>query len=288
MTSSLIPNRSPTTVSPVMLKGPTAASSRCNYSPSLHNFEDAEPRNEDSLADFSPSEPGAVSPAKPNTTCVIASSTQARTVPDEAFIARDRVICRNKTSHREGRNPLVEYRRDDDSELGLAAASHRVDCPPLSKTGVYLTNPDHVLQVKGQMHSDATLWLKLPHSESQIKSRSHGSQHKARLKQRAAKLKNMPPLALEVAAEKLAENIHVTFECPSCCDVCKDPSWIEFEERANLRRVSFQSSAASANGTTPPASNDCTISTSSVRALQLLGQCQCPREHPHARLHSFI
>ncbi|CAE7871414.1 unnamed protein product, partial [Symbiodinium necroappetens] len=107
----------------------------------LDGLSPAEPRavshapdENDHLSDYEPSDDDGSAPVGGATVQTAPEPAPghlatARTVPDRSFLERDHSLrrpCRFEALPR--KNQLVEYCCEDDSEIGLAAANHRVDC----------------------------------------------------------------------------------------------------------------------------------------------------------------
>ena len=227
----------------------------------------------DHLSEYAPSDDGAG---------IGAFASPELFAPDESFLARDREIRRSKHA---GRNQIVEYCCDDDSEIGFVSAMHGVDCLRLGLSTLDLAKPEHVAQVSGQVKHGAPLWISLPCTEhtpwQSMNVHKHGAEYKARLEKRRARIRKMLRLAIKLAEEKLQSGSHVTFEWPKGCLLWQDPDFLQFEKRAGLKRVTFHGCALGLRGSEHPIKKPWCVSTSSLRVLQLFGQKQCDGKHVH-------
>ena len=94
----------------------------------------------------------------------------------------------------------MKVKSDKDSEISFSAEAHG----RLGEKTLDLANAAHVEQVKGQVNSGDSLWCSIPCTErtqlQHMSVRTHGSQYKARLKKRQARVREMLRLAIGLAA----------------------------------------------------------------------------------------
>ena len=109
----------------------------------------------------------------------------------------------------------------------------------------------------------------------------HGAAYTARLKKRQQHTRVMLGLALQVASHMIEQGGHVSFQWPATNKLWQEPSWLEFEEKFNLRRVYFHGCSLGVRGKEKPVKEHWAISTTSLRVLQLYGQHQCSGDHEH-------
>ena len=253
------------------------------------------PAPENDELDYSPSEdePGEPSSGSVPVGGALAQPTKVRTVPDQSFLDRDHSVRRScRFEALPGKNQLVEYCCDDDSEIGLAAMMHSVDCLRLTESTLDLAEPSHVEQVIGQLKPGAFGHFSLPCTHfcpwQRMNTHRHGAKYVAKLKKRQQHTRVMLGLALQVAAHILEQGGHVSFEWPANNELWQEPLWLEFEERFNLRRVYFHGCSLGVKGKEKLIKKPWAISTTSLRVLQLFGQHQCSRNHEHEQAEGSV
>ena len=226
-----------------------------DHAPSLHDHIEAEPRDyEDDL--YSPSEPGAV-------------NVILRTSPNSEFLSRDREIRRAPGSHVKSKQ-LVQYCCTGSDELGLAAHAHDVSCLRVGECAVDLANPDHVLQIEGQLIPGAHVWFSLPSvSKGSANACKQGSQSKARAAKCKSKASEVIKHALRVAKNVISSGGHVSFVWPADDDAWSTSEWSQFEDGFHLFRSYFRGPL---EGKEAPIRHRWAVSTTSLRILQLFGQ----------------
>ena len=188
----------------------------------------------------------------PDTTGALASLVRIRTELDDDFIERDYKLRKGEYRGNESKRQIIEYCCDEDSEIGFSAETHGVAFLRLGENTLDLANAEHVEQVKGQVNTGDSLWFSIPCTQhthwQRINVHRHGSQYKARLKKRQARVREMLRLAIGLAEYAIEVGCHVVFEWPQSSGLWLEPLWVEFEERCSLRRCYFDGCASGVGG----------------------------------------
>ena len=113
----------------------------------------------------------------------------------------------------------------------------------VGECAVDLANPDHVLQIEGQLFPGAHVWFSLPLvSKGSANACKQGSQSKARAARRKSKASEVTKHALRVAKNVISSGGHVSFVWPGDDDVWNTSEWSQFEDGFHLFRSYFRES----------------------------------------------
>ena len=208
---------------------------------------------------------------------------------DESFIQASNQRSKNRRMNtQKGHGTLFEFACSDGSVIGKHAIAIGAKCIRLSRSTLDLCSPDHVQQALGQLETmpGADTWASVTcthHTQiPNLKLARAGKSYAKKLEKRKAESEVLLQYAMQFLERTLELGGRGAFELPAGNQLWNNPRLLAFEERAGMKRVYFNGCALNLRGKHGKyLKKPWCVTTSDLRLIQFLSQCQCDKAHEH-------
>ena len=252
----------------------------------------AAPASDEAIMPEPASSSNALPDAEPSSAAVAPLKPQHPVFTPE-FIEKERARnhCR-RVENLPGKDMLIEYACDDDSEIGFACERHKVHCLRLTRSTLDLESRADVEQVASQVVPGIDVWISIEcthfSSWQAMNLHRHGPKYAKKLAERQASTRRMLSHALQIADHVVALHGRVSIEWPQNAGTWQLPEVIAFLERHNMQKVVCHGCSFGLRGKQHPLKKPWIIASNDSRVLTHFAKRTCTGDHLHESIEGSL